>query len=169
MFTYIEVGEILKPFRTNGELLAVIKDRFKDDLVKAKAIFIETNGLKVPFFVEYNDSDGELLYIKFEEFSGPEEIKKYNGLKLFLRDTDLSNPLEQTEGDATADLSKYHILDINSNRSYKILRIEQYPQQQMAIIYKDNQEKLIPLVDELIMEINNEKKIITMALPINLV
>jgi len=169
MFKYIKIGEILKPFRTTGELLAVIEDRFKPDAEKAKAIFIETNGLKIPFFIEYIESDEELYYIKFEEFSGPEEIKKYNGAKLFLRDTDISDNQEQTAEDQEINLSEFCITDINSGRSFQILRTEQYPQQLMAVVLKDDQEKLIPLVNELIIEINEEKKVISMDLPENLV
>ncbi len=170
MFNYIEIGEILKPFRAEGELLAVVEDRFKDDTKKVKAIFIETNGLKVPFFIEEIESDGEVFYIKFEEFSGPEEIKKYNGLKLFLRDSDLSFPVDQyNDDDEKTDWTGFLINDKNTNQSFEILRIEQYPQQLMAIVIKDDQEKLIPLVEEFILEIDENNKKILMNLPENLI
>ena len=170
MFNYIEIGEILKPFRAEGELLAVVEDRFKDDTKKVKAIFIETNGLKVPFFIEEIESDGEVFYIKFEEFSGPEEIKKYNGLKLFLRDSDLSFPVDQyNDDDEKTDWAGFLINDKNTNQSFEILRTEQYPQQLMAIVIKDGQEKLIPLVEEFILEIDENNKKILMNLPENLI
>ncbi len=170
MFNYIEIGEILKPFRAEGELLAVVEDRFKDDTKKVKAIFIETNGLKVPFFIEEIESDGEVFYIKFEEFSGPEEIKKYNGLKLFLRDSDLSFPVDQyNDDDEKTDWAGFLINDKNTNQSFEILRTEQYPQQLMAIVIKDDQEKLIPLVEEFILEIDENNKKILMNLPENLI
>ncbi len=171
MFNYIEIGEILKPFRAEGELLAVVEDKFKADTANAKAIFIETNGLKVPFFIEKIESDGEVFYIKFEEFSGPEEIKKYNGLKIFLRDSDLSFPIDQLydNDEDKLNLTGFHIVDHNSDQSFEIIRTEQYPQQLMAIILKDGQEKLIPLVEEFILEIDENNKQIIMKLPENLI
>ncbi len=170
MFNYIEIGEILKPFRTEGELLAVVGDKFQADTIKAKAIFIETNGQKVPFFIEEIDSDGEVFYIKFEEFSAPEEIKKYNGLKLFLRDSDLSLPVDQLydNNDDKLDLAGFHILELNSGQSFEILKTEQYPQQIMAIVNIDGQEKLVPLVDEFIVKIDKNNNEIQMDLPENL-
>ena len=168
MFRYIETGEILKPFRTEGELLALIKEGFEKDVENAKAIFLRIKGSMVPFFIETIDFDKNLSYIKFEEFSGPEDIKKFNGTKLFLREQDIKFA-QINKTDDEQDFSQFYIVDLATKRKFKIIKTQQFPQQLMAIIEVDNTEKLIPLIEQFIDKIDKQNKEILMTLPENLI
>jgi 16S rRNA processing protein RimM len=170
MFKYHTIGEILKPYQSKGELIAVIDVNFIDDVENSKAIFIEIDGLPVPFFVEAIEFDKDLSYVKFEEFSNPEDIKKYNGKKLKLRQIDINWENKNTTlSKSNQNLDGFSIIDIETNEKLIIKKIEEFPQQLMATaVDKDKVIKFIPLVEAFIDKIDIQNKTIYMILPIGL-
>jgi len=166
MFSYQEIGRILKPFRNDGTLLALIEPGFENDIKKVKAIFIRIKGQPVPFFIESLEIDNDLSYIKFEEFNGPEVIKSLNGSDLLLRESDIKVKKKKIiKGFALDDLTDFIISDKTSGKKVKIISIEQFPQQLMAITETDHTNFYIPLIENFITDIDIERKIIKMNLP----
>lgn len=172
MFKYHEVGKILKPYQSKGQLLAEIYDSFSDDILNTKAIFLNIDGINIPFFIETISMVDDLYLIKFEEFSSPEDIKEHNGIILSLRqrDIDWDNKENNISSISQDQFLDYSIVDLNTNAKFIINSIEQFPHQLMAITYpiddttKEN-EVFIPLIEEFIDTINIEDKTITMNLP----
>ncbi len=169
MFKYINIGKILKSHHSNGELVATINHDFIEDIRKAKAIFIEIDGLNVPFFIEQIDCDETVCNIKFEEFNRPEDVKKYNNSILSLRETDIDwqTKSQQPSFSNYSDFINFEIYDLNTKNKLTIESIEQFPHQLMAkaIANKDKTEAFIPLIPEFIENIDYINKIITMSLP----
>jgi len=169
LFKYINIGKILKSHHSNGELLATINRDFQDDILKAKAIFIEIDGLNVPFFIEQIDCDDGICTIKFEEFNRPEDVKKYNNSILSLReiDVDWKTKSQQPSLSNYSDFVNFEIFDSNTNNKLTIESIEQFPHQLMAkaIANKDKTEVFIPLIPEFIENVDYINKKITMSLP----
>ena len=60
---------------------------------------------------------------------------------------------------------EYQLFDIRSNTTFTIERVEEFPQQLMAVVMIDERERLIPLSEQLISSIDKQKKLITMELP----
>lgn len=166
MFTYQIIGRILKPFRNDGTLLALFDHGFNKDIQKAKAIFIRVKGQPVPFFIESIEFDDELGYLKFEEFKGPEEIKNLNGADLLLRDIDIKiKKKKNIRGFELNDLIDFLISDETSGKKAKIIAIEQFPQQLMAVTELDNTSFYVPLIENFITDIDIQNKTIRMTLP----
>jgi 16S rRNA processing protein RimM len=166
MFSYQEIGRILKPFRNDGTLIAIIEPGYENDIKKVKAIFIRIKGQPVPFFIESLETDNELSYIKFEEFNGPEVIKSFNGSDLLLRDIDIKTKKKKIiKGFELDDLADFIISDLTSGKKVKIITIEQFPQQLMALTETGNSHFYIPLIENFITDIDFERKIIKMNLP----
>ena len=169
MFKYVNIGKILKSHHSNGELVATINHDFIEDMHKAKAIFIEIDGLNVPFFIEQIDCDDTVCTIKFEEFNRPEDVKKYNNSILSLRETDIDwqTKPQQPSLSNYSDFVDFEIFDTNSKNKLIIESIEQFPHQLMAktISDKDKTDIFIPLIPEFIEEVDYVNKIITMSLP----
>jgi 16S rRNA processing protein RimM len=170
MFEFKAIGQILKPYKHSGELLAKIEPSVFKDLEKCEALFIRIDGIEVPFFIEDIELDPDVSYLKLEEFNAPEDIKPFNGKELFLRLCDLSHP-EKLEGqDKIFDqLDGFQLQDINTEKTFDILRTEEYPQQWMAVVLSNGQEALVPLTEAWIIDIDAEAKKISMELPEGLV
>jgi len=172
LFKYIKIGRILKPVHSDGELVAAIQPGFVEDAINSKAIFIEIDGLNVPFFIEKIECDGDICYIKFEEFNNPEDVRKYNNTDLSLRESDIDwKSKSKNSITGLADFSGFEIIDTNTNTVLKVEAIEQFPQQLMAkaTSMANQREYFIPLVEEFIEDIDYVNKKITVSLPDGLI
>lgn len=169
MFEFISIGKILKPFRYSGEFIAIVNPGVFEDLKDCSALFLKIDGLEVPFFIENIELDPEGSYIKLEEFNAPEDVKPFNGQKLYLRTIDVKYPSLLTSKPDNFALDGFTLQDVNTGKSYLIESTAEYPQQLMAIVHVNNQEVLIPLVDEWIQNIDAAKELIQMALPEGLI
>ncbi len=169
MYSFIEVGRVLKPYRTEGFLVAEHKQVFSEELLSCDAIFLKINGLEVPFFVEDIEIEDDLSYIKFEEFSNPDDIKKFNGSSLYIRERDVKTESKQKNNIRIQDdFIDYIIIDKETKSALVIVSIVEYPHQIIANVthpkHKDKTVK-VPLVDELITSIDDSQKTIYMDLP----
>ena len=62
------------------------------------------------------------------------------------------------------DLKK-KIIDKETDAVYEILRVEEYPQQLMAVVQPGDKEILIPLSDQLITSIDKPNRVLMMNIP----
>ena len=168
MFKYIKIGKALKSVRSNGAMVASIYGDFVEDTINSKAIFIEIDGLNVPFFIEDIECEGNICYIKLEEFDSPEEVKKYNNSEICLRESDINwNSKQINSISDKSNFEGFEIYDINSKTSCIIESTEQFPQKLMAKTTpsEDNKTFFIPLIQEFIIDVDYINKKITMSLP----
>ena len=166
MYEFIRIGMVLKPHRKNGEFLADIDPRFFDDLQECQAVFLQIDGLEVPFFLESLDLDASGSYLKLEEFSAPEHVKPFNNTPLFLRKEDLVKAgSEGHQKEEMLGLTGFTLIDDNTGAHCTILSVEEYPQQLMALVAWKGSEALVPLAEDYILSVNPEKKEIVMELP----
>lgn len=162
MSAYIEVGYIIKSFGTRGDLKSDLSEHYVDDIKKAKALFVQLAGNYVPFFLESISYD-QFYRIKFEDVNSKEEGSKFSSKTLFLRERDVSHiPMHEKE----FDLSSFVIINAATMEKIGIIEeLVEMPEQLLAQIQYDSKTILIPLHEDLIQEMNMEKKEILMNLP----
>lgn len=154
-------GEILKPFRNEGYLMASTVNL---QSIKKKCldwIFIEINGNRVPYAVEEIYQEENTVFIKFKDFSHVEDVKKNNGNFLFL-------PIECFKKEIKLNLQEltgYKLIDITSGIETEIVKIVEYPFQLMAFVNVEHKEVLVPLAEALVKKIDPDNKKIEMNLP----
>jgi 16S rRNA processing protein RimM len=166
MLKYETVGRILKPFKYDGTLIALIDPDYSKDIKKVKSIFIKIKGQPVPFFIEKLDIENELVYIKFEEFNGPEDVKPFNSYEILLRDSDIKkSDKKKIPVFNYKDLLDFLIIDKTSGNRTRIKDLEQFPQQIMAIVFFNESDVYLPLVESFIEQIDIDKREIIMNLP----
>jgi 16S rRNA processing protein RimM len=104
--------------------------------------------------------------LKLEEFNAPESVKPYNGQEIYLRTEDVKNgPHTDQNTEKLHGLEGFILVDLNTDLKAEIVAIEEFPQQLMATVVVEGNEYFVPLVEELIEEINAENKTISMHLP----
>ena len=165
---FINIGVIRRSHGYKGHAKVSIDDVYLDDLKRQKFIFLEIDGYKVPFKIEeFKDERDQIL--KFKGCSSSEDISKYQLHSLFLLKEDITVD-EKTSDYMSSQLVGYELHDINMGNIGRVVRIDEYPQQLMAIVQDSNKvESMIPLHEKLIIETSEELKIITMDLPDGLV
>lgn len=159
---YVKIGSLLKPVGTRGEIKTDIPDEFLEDFVNAAHVFILINGSYVPYFIESVRETNQIL-VKFEDMDDPEEASTVSQKDIFMEEKNI------TSSEFANQKDKEQLLDytIISNRENigTIIAVEIFPQQIMAVVQKDSKPFYLPLVDQFIVEINEEDKIIYMDLP----
>jgi 16S rRNA processing protein RimM len=165
---YITVGKLNKSFGTKGQIRVVPEKAFKSDLENNEVWFVEKAGNLIPYFVESLDESVHFL-VKFEDVDAPETAKKITGCILKLRKKDVSYK-EDIEGNDLDKLVGFNIKTEAGQIIGKIQSIEEYPQQLMAIIMDDNQNRLlIPLASEFMIDLDVSNSLLIMNLPEGLI
>ncbi len=163
----IEIGKCSKPHGLDGTLKCQIDERYLDDVLQAKALFIGLGANPIPYFIE-SAREGNQFLIKLEEVNSREEAEILTNKPIYLREEDLMEPAELDDEYADNRYEKwigYDIFDIEMGNIGKIDQILNLPGHFTAAINHKGKEVLIPLHESLIIEIKKEKKQLIFQLP----
>lgn len=163
MEDYQEIGQTGKAFGTEGALKVKVEARFLDDFLEAPVVFLKLMGKPVPFFLEYIHNESPLI-VKLEEVDSRETALGLAGKSLLLRREDIDEAALQPVFDLSA-LEGFRIIDQALGEVGVIEEVIELPQQMMAVLQYEEREVLIPLSDQLILNVDAEEQRITMDLP----
>ena len=163
--TFVHIGFVRKTHGYKGEVKLALEDIFEEDVNEANFVFIDIDGLKVPFRIqEFNETKADV--VKFDKVDSIEDSEKISGKQIYLLEDTIKHASEAIKSGLAGNvLIGFTILDTNSSETFKVEDILEYPQQVMALIHRGDKELLIPLNDQLIIEVDKSQKVITMQLP----
>lgn len=167
MDEYIRVGKTRKTHGIKGGVKLEVEDRFLEDVLKVDVAFLKIQGKYLPFFIEGFDYTNKLI-IYFEEIETPEAAVPLTSKDFFIRKKDISEQSTIAFQDSNLQYGKllgFEIYDQSLGRIGEIEKIMEFPQQEMAQLTYDAREVLIPLNDQLILEIDEKTKKVKMQLP----
>ncbi|MEO7174257.1 MAG: ribosome maturation factor RimM [Saprospiraceae bacterium] len=166
MSDFIQIGFILKTHGVKGEIKVSIEDAYFEDYLANEIIFIQEKDQYNPLFVEQIRSD--LLISKFEGYDTPEAAKRIASRAIFLRQSDLLPADKRT---ITVPISKYaatigyEVYSEEGDLLGKITDIEEFPQQEMALLSRNERIVLLPLVDAFVREIDAKNNMLIVSIP----
>lgn len=166
MNDYLNIGTTQKTHGTIGEIKVKIEDTYFEDFIKASVIFLDIKGKKVPYFLEAIRGNDPLI-VKFEEVDNKETAKQIVNKVLFLRKTDVQNPIK-TDKSALEQYEAFigfEMIELEQGRIGPIKEIVEMPQQILAIVTYQGKEIYIPLNEQFVKEIKQDEKIIKVELP----
>lgn len=169
MASYQSIGFTKKTYGVKGELKLNVEDKYLEDLSQAEVLFLNLSGRKIPHFVEYINFENP-FFIKFEDYDSKEAAIELTGVEIFMRESDLLAEEEKVfeipdNGLFYEKYIGYQIKDQTAGVLGAIEEIVAYPQQEMAALTINEKEVLIPLNEQLIVEVKEEEKMIEMDLP----
>lgn len=163
----IEVGQVRKTHGVDGALRATVEEAFREYVWDLEFLFLDIDGDKVPFRIEYIKGEEDAPIFKFDRMDTPEEAAKYTGAKLFMEKDRLPKGFDPAVSSELefAYLEGFTLFDEGIGLIGPILEVMEYPQQEMAVVnYREN-EWLIPLHEDLIIAVDENNRRITMRLP----
>ena len=157
------IGRISAKHGYKGEISIALADssNFKN-IRKGNFLFVEFDGKGVPFLIE-NCSDGGNV-VKLADIETEEEAKSIIGAPLWIE----KSKGKQSIVPGFDHLEGFTIKDSDSDFKACITKVEMYPQGPIMEALSGETTHLIPLVEDWITEINEEKKVIGMRLPTGL-
>lgn len=160
--TLSQIGFISKLSGFKGEVMLILENITFDSLLKAKFLFIELNGIPVPFAVEEIKEKSGNAVVKFEDVNDVDYARRLVNNQVLI----VSKRKKKTVKEASwMDMVGYEIIDPEYGSLGKIQKIEEYPQQMIATCNVNGKDVLIPLSEHLIKEINDEERKIYLELP----
>ena len=134
-----------------------------NNIPEMESVFIEINGRPVPFFIAESDfHSADLLNMKLVDYDTADKINEFKGCRVFLTSDDALNP----HSDNYEDLTGFSVFDENENKIGTVSSIIQNPRQWLLnILYVKEKEILLPMHEDLILTIDNEKKTIIVKIP----
>ncbi|OAV45547.1 ribosome maturation factor RimM [Lewinella sp. 4G2] len=162
----IEIGWLGKAHGLKGEIKAHVSDFYEDDLFRATSIHVGDPA--VPYFLEQVRAGGSVI-LKIEELDNREQVALLSNRPLFLMDSQVEE--KEAEGaDTPFDaLIGYRIQAEGYPLLGPITGIMDLPSHYLAELTHDGREILVPLHEDLVVSVDEEEKILGMALPEGLV
>lgn len=155
------IGRLGKAHGIKGEVSMQVEDDVFDR-VDADFLFLQLDGIMVPFFIEeYRFKTDETALVKFEGIETQERARELTGAEVFF-------PRELAEQDDSGELSYAQLVGFTlvDNASGEAMgEIAYIDEQTMNIMFELTDGRLIPASEELITDIDTEKKIITLNIP----
>jgi len=153
------IGKTRKAHGKDGYIKLLVEDNFFNDLFAAKALFIDFDGSQVPFIIE-SLKDTPDLSVKLEDINDPQQASKLSSREIYLEQkyiTEIPNSSKALNSEGLVD---YKVLNQDGVDKGLIISIIENPHQLIAEIDKNGSSFMIPIHDDLIIELNPEKKIL---------
>lgn len=159
-----KIGKLGKPHGVKGEItFAITDDVF--DRVDADYLVLDIDGILVPFYLEeYRFKNDDNVLVKFEDIDTQEQVRAYTGCEVYfprhLSDCDEENM-------SWAEIIGFQLVDAVSGRV--VGTIDHVDDSTLNLLFEitspEGEALLIPANNDLIEEVDIEKKMIRMAIP----
>jgi len=156
----LESGYFSRTHGTKGQLVFKTFVAFEPEEVKV--LFVELSGSKAPYFVEDFKMAASDLVISLEGIDNPEKAKTLVNKKVFLEE---SLVLPETE----QELLGYVVQDVLKGVLGEVKAISENGAQQLLHLNYKGKEVILPLVEDFIEAIDDEKREIRYMAPEGLI
>lgn len=160
---YVEVGYVHRTHGVKGELQATWDNSLNVNPQDIESVFIEIDGIPVPFFIsssKYRAS--EKIIIKLDEVDDLHSADELVGHELLI----LSEQVPDDDNLTLDDLVGYQLMSVQNQVVGTIERYEEFNLNSVFyVISQQGEELIIPAVEELILEVDVDEKIVLMEIP----
>ena len=161
--SFKEIGSTQKPHGLQGELSISILDGMDLTLEQADWLFLEVEGLPLPFQLEeVRFRTDNLAILKLKLIETQEEAKKFSGYSILI---DKDFVVYNEEDFSPEMLTGFTLIDQKIGTIGKILQVDDYNGNFVVTVEYQNEEIMVPMNDELIISFEPETETIVMSCP----
>jgi 16S rRNA processing protein RimM len=153
MNSFIKIGTILKTKGFDGTTLVVLDTAIIDSSIKA--VFIQKGSMYSPLIIEkLTKIDDYTLHIKWANYSSKEQAQTLNNREIFINENLLGQFFDE---ELSEDLVGYAIYNLDENIGEVIAIYQNNHQETLEIKLSNDKMLLVPLIDEYVMTIDDDK------------
>ncbi|HHJ49775.1 MAG TPA: hypothetical protein ENJ88_02595 [Phaeodactylibacter sp.] len=166
----VEIGQTGKTYGREGALKLRVEEFYLPYLLQTRFAFVKLDGGFVPYAIEWVELT-EPPRLKLAIFNSPEEALRLVARPLALLRKDVPLTALPSAGLRYGFLKDFELHGKREGTIGLIAEVRKYPRQEMAVLLrgKDREELLIPLHEQLIVEIDKPNRKVLMDLPEGLV
>lgn len=166
-----QVGLIVKTHGIAGEVVVRLFDEFSVDSLDTEFIFLDLDGGLVPFCVDsYREKNKSDVLVKFEQLPDDSSALKVVDAPVYIEKGEVVDDGEETEQKSSAyQLIGYKCQAVGIGPIGEVVAIKEISKNPLFELDNDGTEILIPIVEDFIAGIDDEKQIIVFDLPEGLI
>lgn len=165
---YFYLGRILKPHAAKGALLVHLDVDYPEDYEDMESVFVQMNGQLIPFFVESFDlKHNNRAAISFTDINSIEQASILIGCELY-QPVSMLKPLSGNNF-YYHEIKGFEVHDNNHGFIGTVTEVLEYPHQAVISVDNKGKEILVPVTDEIIVNVDREKRHIYTNTPEGLV
>ena len=152
------IGQVLKSNGRDGELLVSFSGIAPEDIDLEEPVFIEFDGLPVPFYFEsFSQRGNSRALVRLTGVHDLTDADELAGSLLYAED-DLYEDEEE-------DLTGWTVLDADGEKVGVVSAHEDIPGNPCIWVETGHGECLLPLREELLLDVDEEKQTLRMEIP----
>ena len=152
------IGQVLKSNGRDGELLVSFSGIAPEDIDLEEPVFIEFDGLPVPFYFEsFTQRGSSRALVRLTGVRSLRDAEELAGAAIYVED-DLYEDEEE-------DLTGWTVLQADGTPAGTVSAHEDIPGNPCIWVETGHGEVLIPLHEELVLEVDEEKQTLRMEIP----
>ena len=163
-----QMGKIVRTFGAKGELIIHLNSELLSRIKKMESVFIKLNMNLVPFFIESLQlRPKNQAIIKFLDIDSADDAGMLAGCNFFIP----YNLIPKTKGKNpfTFDIEGFKVIDAHQGEIGILSTVIEVPQQSLLSVNFNGKEILVPVVEEIVKEIDRKNKIIYIEAPEGLI
>ncbi len=164
---YFYLGKITRLHGYNGKVILFLDVDDPKKYIELNIIFIQIDGIKVPFFIESSSLKGSKLVVKLQDVNNVEQAEKLVNQPVFL-------PLSVLPPLTGNKFYFHEVVGFNvTDKQYGLLGaiadVLDYPNQTLFSVFFKGKEVLIPVNDDVILNVDRTTKNININAPDGLI
>lgn len=161
-----QLGRITKPWGIKGQVVMFLDVDTPEDYAELDSAFVEVKGNLVPYFFQLDNINGNKAVATFEDLS-PDEAHALVGCELYLP-LDLLPKLTGNQF-YFHEVRGFRVVDSQHGDIGVIQQVIEYPAQPLFQIMNGDTEILIPVIDQVIDQLDRESKTLYITAPNGLI
>ena len=149
------LGHVVRTHGISGALL--IRTEYSNELTTEETVFVDLQG-PVPFFIESVKRGSGGWIVQFEWINDLDQAESLVGNEILIERV-------EDQVDSEYPMIGYTIRDQNSGRKGEVFDVKPLDHHPLLIAQFDNKEVIIPFVEAMIVEVDDDNKFIEMNLP----
>jgi 16S rRNA processing protein RimM len=161
----VKVGYIQKPHGIHGEMVIRFEDEFYETLEEYPTIFLEIDGLLVPFFIVEDGlrfKSGESVIARLEWVDSEKKAKNLCGLSVYVGRDDV---IEFEDEMSPHALIGYQLFDETLGLIGEITEVNDFSGNVLLSVEYQGKEAMVPLNEDLIVRLDEDLREIELRIP----
>lgn len=164
---FFQAGKVIKPSGSSGEVILSFSKEITN-LKKMESVFILLQGNLIPFFICRIEPRGRNQYlVSFLDVHTGEEATPLLGTSVFLPNSMQSRRRQSKHYDF--NLEGFRVIDRNFGEIGTVSGVLELPMQELLEVSHQGKQILIPLVDDIVEELDGHSKTIHIRAPEGLI
>jgi 16S rRNA processing protein RimM len=159
----ILLGTLAKPHGTRGSLIVRFSGLKAEDIKKRGLVFVEIDGLPVPFFIEsFQEKTEDTVILKIEGIDTENKAREFLGYPVYVMKDQIRVKMA---AEKIQDIKGYKVIDTTLGFigfAEEVLDMKNNP---LLSVTNGDREFLVPVHEDILLEVNDKEKIIRINAP----